>query len=116
MGNRVWFDRIMVAFGVWVALSPLILRFPGGLAGAVAINAYMVGAAVAILAATAIGAPAAWREWVILVLGIWLLLVPWALGAGAMGFAGWVHAMSGLLIALNAGLAIVQKHMAPAPH
>lgn len=109
MGSQAWFDRIMVLLGLWVAMSPLFLSYPGGLLGAAALNAYLVGLAVAALSVFVVVRGGLWPDWGNLLLALWLIAAPWLLGYTENGFASWIHTIAGVLIGTNALFAILLK-------
>ncbi len=95
-------DIVNVVIGLALVLSPWVLGFSAEQAAAW--NAWVVGALIALIAAGALFAFAAWEEWANLVLGIWAVLSPWILGFAAVSAAMWVHVIAGLIVAVLAGL------------
>jgi hypothetical protein len=92
-----WQDLVSALVGVWLILSPWALGFQSD-TNALA-NAVIIGL---LLIATAVGAifvPRAWEEWTEGVLGVWLVISPWALG-----FAGIQNAM---ISAVASGFAVI---------
>jgi hypothetical protein len=71
-------------------------------------NHYVIGIAVAVLAAIALFAFAAWEEWINLALGAWLLVSPWLLGFSTSAALMWNAVIIGVLIALFAGWALAE--------
>ena len=51
------------------------------------------------MAAAALSVFAEWEEWVNLVLGLWLIVAPWALGFAGSVNALWTHVILGVLTA-----------------
>jgi hypothetical protein len=72
-----WQEWLMAAFGILLFLTPFVFQFSGR---TIAWNAHLAGAAVAIIAATAIKKRGSWNEVLLLLLGIWLVISPWLLG------------------------------------
>jgi hypothetical protein len=71
-----WQDWINLALGAWLLVSPLLLAAHGD-SGPAAINSYLSGAAVLVLAVIALVSPAAWQEWLNFAIGLWLATGPW---------------------------------------
>lgn len=71
-----WQDWLNFALGGWLLIAPLVLP-AHGVDSPVAVNSYLCGAAVLVLAGLAMAAPAAWQEWAIFAIGIWLAVGPW---------------------------------------
>ena len=78
-----WHDWGSLLLGAWMFISPWVMLYPVDVPNATW-NAYVIGAAIVIFSAIAVYMPKIWEEGVNIVLGIWLLLSPWALG-----FAGY---------------------------
>lgn len=96
MKLRHWQDPVNAALGAWLVISP----WAAGFAGDTVATANMVVVGVALVAA-ALGAmfvPKAWEEWTEAVLGLWLIVSPWALGFSAVNAA--------MLIAVIFGIAV----------
>ncbi len=72
-----WEDWVDMVLGVWLAISPWVLDFVDSDPGATR-NALIVGIAVAALSALTFLAYSVIEEWVDVVLGLWLILSPWA--------------------------------------
>ena len=73
-----WQDWVDMVLGVWLAASPWILDFADTDPGA-ARNALIVGIGIAVLSALTFLAYHIVEEWIDVVLGIWLIISPWAL-------------------------------------
>jgi hypothetical protein len=69
---------LSLLLGVWLLVSPQVLRFTD-VAGATW-TAVIVGVATLVIAAIALYAPRAWEDVVALLLGAWLAVSPWAIG------------------------------------
>lgn len=76
--NR-WQDWVTLAVGLWLFCSPFFM-VGGSLSDAAAWNAYLLGGAVTVFAAYALGDSKPWEEWINLALGLWLIAAPFALG------------------------------------
>lgn len=95
-------DVASLVVGVALALTPWIFGFATETAAAW--NAWVVGAAIALVAIGALVAFAEWEEWINLILGIWAIASPWALGFTAVSTALYAHVVAGLIVAVLAGL------------
>ena len=73
-----WQDWVMLVLGVWLFLSPFILGYPD-FGSTASVNSFLFGIIVSALALAALGRPQMWEEWVNLVLGLWLIVAPFAL-------------------------------------
>ena len=73
----------------------------------------MVGAAVALVAASALYAFHEVEEWLNLVLGIWGLVAPWALGFSAVTAATGAHLIAGIVVVIVAAGSIWFGHNRP---
>ena len=107
MNKQRWQDWTNVLLGVWLVLAP----FSGiGVAGDVAaINSYLTGAAVAIFAIAALARPQMWEEYTNLVLGLWLIVAPFALGFTDLAGPMWNQITVGLLVGGVALAATLKK-------
>ena len=104
-------DVINAVVGVCLALAPLVLGFTAD--AAAAWNAWIVGAAIALIAIGALVAFAEWEEWANLLLGVWAVIAPWALGFTAIGVATTVHVVAGLIVAVLAAVDLWFVHNRP---
>jgi hypothetical protein len=108
--NERWQDWAVLILGAWLFFSPLFLGYAS--AASPAWNAYVVGAAVAILAASALWAPSFGldEEWGSLALGLWLVAAPLVLGFySAEPPAAWNQIVVGILIAGDAAWAVAAR-------
>lgn len=78
MGPKRWQDWANAILGVWTFLSPWALTFSESTAEA-ARAAWILGAAIVVLAMIAMYMPRAWEEGLNMLLGLCLLISPWAL-------------------------------------
>jgi len=117
--NQRWQDWFVLALGVWLFFSPFFMAY-ASLTGAAAWSSYVVGALVAIVAASALWSPASKaEEWVNLVLGLWLLMAPFIFGFYASeAAAAWNLTVVGILIAGDTIWALAARPTpgAHAPH
>ena len=101
-----WQDWFNLVLGVWLVVAPFV--GVGAVNDVAAWNSYAAGAAVAIFALAAIARPQVWEEWVNLVIGLWLILAPFALGFADQPVAMWNQIIVGILIGLDALWAAAQ--------
>lgn len=76
--SKRWQDGGNLLLGVWLFVSPWVLGYAAGMPVA-AWNALFLGIAIVVLAAVAMYMPRAWEEGSNMVLGIWMIISPWAL-------------------------------------
>ncbi|MGH7927550.1 MAG: SPW repeat protein [Candidatus Binatia bacterium] len=93
-----------VIVGLWLIVAPFALGY------ASVVNALwndiIIGAAVVILAASreiGEGYKVAWPSWINVLLGLWLIFAPFALGYSSIQNAVWNDALFGIAIAILAG-------------
>lgn len=77
MTNKRWQDWVNLILGVWMFLSPWLLRYSD--LSAPSWNAWILGAAVVVFAAVAVSMPRQWEEAINVLLGIWMVISPWVL-------------------------------------
>lgn len=100
-----------VVLGVVLALTPWLFGFAHE-AGA-AWNAWIVGAAVAIIAIGALVSFYQWEEWLNLVLGLWAIVSPWVIGFSAIAAATYSHVVIGIIVAVLAAAELWLVHGRP---
>jgi nitric oxide reductase large subunit len=110
-GNRTAFDVVNIVAGLGLLLSPWYLGYTGE--PPAAWNAWIVGAAIALIAAAALFAFHRAEEWINLVLGLWAVISPWLLGFAAMAAATWVHVIAGIVVAALAAGSLWFTHNRP---
>lgn len=93
-----------VIVGLWLVISPFALDYVG--VGDAARNAAIVGLLVAVMAAVRAMSVfrQVWLSWANVVLGVWLIVSPWILGHDQVTAATWNHVITGLVIAVLAGI------------
>jgi SPW repeat len=77
MGPKRWQDWSNAILGLWTVSSPWVLGFAAG-ANVASRSAWVLGAAIVVLAAIAVYMPRAWEEGLNILLGLCLLISPWA--------------------------------------
>jgi len=97
--------------GVCLALAPWLFDFAHE--GSAAWNAWIVGAAVAIIAVGALVSFYQWAEWLNLVLGLWAIVAPWVIGFSAITAATYAHVVSGIMVATLAAVELWLLHGRP---
>ena len=73
--SKRWQDMAILLLGVWMFISPAVLGYPSG--SAIATNAYIAGAVIALLAAFDLYKTYVWAVVVNLLAGLWVLVSPW---------------------------------------
>jgi SPW repeat len=95
-----WQDPVHAVLGAGLVLAPWAVGFAGDTVATV--NAVVAGLA---LVAGALGAmlmPRAWEEWTEAVLGLWLIVSPWALGFSAQADARRATVVTGIAVVVLA--------------
>lgn len=95
MPNRRWQDWVNLALGLWLLASPALLGYAGTPA---AWNAYVASAAIVALAASAAHVPRVSAEVVNGLLGLWLVVSPFALGFTHMRSVALHTVLMGIMI------------------
>jgi hypothetical protein len=108
--NEAFFDVANLVLGVWLFLTPWMFGFANSAAGW---NAWILGIAIAIVAVAALMAFAEWEEWLNLVLGLWVLVSPWALAFQANATAMYTHVIVGIIVAVLAAIELWLVHRNP---
>lgn len=99
--QKRWQDWVTLAVGLWLFFSPFFMT-GGSLSDAAAWNAYLLGGAITVFAAYALGDSKPWEEWINLGLGLWLIAAPFALGFYHSESAiAWNQIGIGTLVALD---------------
>ena len=88
--------------GLCLVFAPWALGFTSEMAATR--NAWIVGAAIALIALGALFAFREWEEWVNLALGVWAILAPWLLGFATVAAALYAHVIIGLIVGVLAAL------------
>lgn len=94
-----WQDWVILTSGVWLFFAPFFMAY-GSASGAAAWNSYVAGALVAISAVSALWTPESLsEEWVNVMLGLWLVIAPFAFGFYASeAIAAWNHFVVGIVV------------------
>ncbi|MCW2242522.1 SPW repeat protein [Azospirillum canadense] len=91
-------DLVTLLLGAALFLGPWLYGFADQ--ATASWNAWITGAVMVALAAAAIFAFAEWEEWVNLVVGLWAVVAPWALGFAGHSSAMRTHVVVGLAVAV----------------
>ena len=78
LSSRRWQDQLMVVIGVWLIVSPWVLGYPPG--SPPALNAYIAGALIGLLAAFDLVKTYVWAVLLNIVMGVWVAVSPWLVG------------------------------------
>jgi hypothetical protein len=93
-------DAVNMIAGITLVLSPWFLGYT--VESYAAWNAWVAGAAIALIAVGALVAFHDYEEWANLIIGLWTVVAPWVLGFSALTAAVWVHVIAGLVVAIVA--------------
>ncbi|MGO9768847.1 MAG: SPW repeat protein [Roseiarcus sp.] len=104
-------DAVNVLVGLALAASPWALGYHA--VAAALWNALAIGAVVALISIGALAAFAEWEEWANFVLGIWLIVSPWALAFHGVATAAYVTVAAGVIVAVLAALELWFVHHRP---
>jgi SPW repeat len=80
---KQWEDWCSWLLGIWLCLSPWVLRFD--LQPTETRAAVISGMLIILAEVVTLSAYRAWEEWINVLLGAWLIVAPWV-----FGIAGWV--------------------------
>ena len=75
---RLWEEWVGSVLGLWLFVSPWVLQYRETTA---AQNAFVVGFLLIATEVIALAAFLVWEEWFNVILGVWLVVSPWVLGA-----------------------------------
>lgn len=103
-------DIVNVIVGIGLALTPWLLAFSDEAHAAT--NAWLVGAAIALIAIGALVSFKEWEEWLNLLLGLWAIVAPWVVGFASNSSARYAHLIAGIIVAVLAAtkLWMVRTH------
>ena len=95
-----WQDPVNAVLGAALVLSPWILGFSDETFAMS--NAVVIGLALVATALGAMLAPKAWEEWTEAILGLWMVISPWALAYSHVKAAMYAAVAVGLIVVLLA--------------
>lgn len=75
LSTKRWQDQVILLLGLWLFISPWVLGYAAD--SPKAVNAYVVGIAMAVLAAFDLYKTYLWAVAVNLLLGAWIAISPW---------------------------------------
>ena len=75
LSSRRWQDQVIMLLGVWLIFSPFVMDYPSD--SLQAINAYVAGAVIALLALFDLYRTRMWAVVVNMLLGLWVAISPW---------------------------------------
>lgn len=104
-------DWVNLVLAVLLFIAPWLLRFSTDLTASY--NAWISGVVVGIIAVTALTAFAEWEEWLEMLVGLWVVISPWALGFALDRTATWSHVILGLLVIAFAASEVYQLRHRP---
>ena len=78
VSTRRWQDRLIFLIGLWLFVSPIVFGYPSE--SAPAINAYIAGLIMAILAAFDLYQTHVWAVVLNILVGVWTMASPWLIG------------------------------------
>jgi hypothetical protein len=116
VGNKQgrWQDWFNLVLGAWLIAAPFIgIGVNHDLA---AWNSYAAGVVVAIFAIAAIARPHLWEEWLNLIVGLWLIVAPFALHFTDQSGPTWNQIIVGLLIGIDAAWVAIRLQQAQHGH
>lgn len=106
--SRQWPDSVNFILGVWLVISPWVLQYAQP--AYPAWNAWIVGIIIAVAAFSALVAFHQWEEWVNVVLAVWLIISPWALGFSTQTTPTSNQIVVGVLVGVLAILSARHEH------
>lgn len=104
-------DGINVLMGIWLIFSPWVLQYTDMVAETW--NSYLVGVAVLVVATWALLKPAAWKELINLILGLWLISSPWLLQTHHHAAATKNIFIVGVVVIIVAAVSIARPRFSP---
>ncbi len=105
--RQQWQDWLNLILGAWLFLAPF--AGVGAVNDVAAGNSYVFGLGIAIFAAAALYRPQMWEEWVNLLIGIWLILAPFALGFTEQTLVMWNQIIVGVVVGGDAAWAMLER-------
>jgi len=76
--SKHWEDWVGLVVGLWLFMSPWILQYRETAAGK---SAFLVASVLIVTELIALSTFLVWEEWFSAMLGAWLVISPWVLGA-----------------------------------
>lgn len=96
-----WQDSLNLILGIWLVIAPIIGL--GLMTGTAAWNSYVIGIAVIVFSGFALTRPEAWKEWINILLALWLVAGPFVLEFATRAISpAWNQVIVGLIIGIDA--------------
>ena len=92
---RHWQDPVNGLIGVWLVLSSWIVGYSNETTAMA--NAIVIGVVLILSSLGAMMAPKAWEEWLNALLGLWMIISPWALKFSPQHPATYVAVITGIV-------------------
>ena len=105
-----WQDWMNASLGVWLVAAPFLMNYASAAATR---NSLAVGAALIVVPLLALLKPLAWRQWLVLALGVWLILSPFLLGYASAEAAAWNAVVTGIVVTIAAAAAVRSARTGP---
>lgn len=112
--NRSFLEWVTAVAGAWTLLSVWILPWADPtlvLGGVAQVNHLLVGGAVVVLALAGVFAFRIWEEWILALLGLWLVASPWLLGFSNMGAFALSDVIVGLFVMATSGWVVFSENV-----
>jgi hypothetical protein len=106
MKKQHWQDVVNLVAGLWIFFAPWVL---GAHAGALVGNYVVPGILITLCAITGLAEFRPWKEWVNILLGIWLLITPWFLHSRGGTALSWNVAVCGAVVIVCACWALSEE-------
>ncbi|MGO7169494.1 SPW repeat protein [Rhizobium leguminosarum] len=116
MNRYRWQDVIAALMGIYVIVAPWLIsmQFPGPTASRLIYVAHFVeGFVITAIACRAIVVSKTWFEWLLALLGAWLIASPWALAFNTMIALTYSSIVAGLVLLVLAGSALMAQRRPP---
>jgi predicted MFS family arabinose efflux permease len=107
-------DWINLVLAVLLFISPWVVGYVADTTPAW--NAWIFGVVLAVITLATLSAFAEWEEWLNFIIGLWLIISPWALRFSADMNARWTHVILGILVAAVSAWAIWGHRQVPHVH
>jgi hypothetical protein len=103
-----WQNWLAALVGIWVFISPWVLGTTTSTP--TEWNAWIIGAAIVIVALVVLATSGYLAEWLSVALGIWLFISPWALGYTGIRDGSWSAWIFGVVSVTLALWALPRRH------
>ena len=102
--QTITIDAANALLGIALLLAPWGLSFTDETAAA--LNAWIAGGAIALIAVDALLNQHRWEEWANFVFGVWTVAAPWLLGFAGVSGAMYAHVVVGVIVAILAAVGL----------